>query len=180
ASVINLFLTAKNDSVQNLMVFADEKVKPKIQKINGVGAINIVGYKDREIKIYPDIRLLNKYGITVSELNAIVARENVKIGGGKLVTKTKELILKTKADALSVSELKNIVIKDDIRLKDLAKVEDTLSDAKSYASLDGVEGVMLEVQKISGTNTLDIIERVKASMPELEVMAGDKYGIQLL
>ena len=53
ASVINIFLTAKNDSIKNLMLFADEKVKPKIQKINGVGAINIIGYKDREIKIFP-------------------------------------------------------------------------------------------------------------------------------
>jgi len=180
ASVINLFLTAKQESVQNLMVFADEKVKPKVQKINGVGAINIVGYKDREIKIYPNMSLLNKYGITIRELNSIVSQENVKIGGGKLISQTKEFTLKTKADALSVSELENIVIKDDIRLKDLAKVEDTLSDAKSYASYNGVEGVMLEVQKISGTNTLDIIERVKEVMPELELMAGDKYGVQVL
>jgi hydrophobic/amphiphilic exporter-1 (mainly G- bacteria), HAE1 family len=105
ASIINIFLTVKNESIQNLMLFADEKVKPKVQKINGVGAVNIIGYKDREIKIYPNPRLLNKFGITVRELNDIVAKENVKIGGGKLITKTKEFILKTKADALSVQEL---------------------------------------------------------------------------
>ena len=39
ASVINVFLTAKKDSLKNLMIFADEKVKPALQKINGVGAI---------------------------------------------------------------------------------------------------------------------------------------------
>ena len=54
ASVINLFVTAKNDTLQHLMVFVDEKVKPTLQKINGVGAINIIGYKDREIRRYPD------------------------------------------------------------------------------------------------------------------------------
>ena len=180
ASVVNVFLTAKNDSVKNLMVFADEKVKPKLQKINGVGAINIIGYKDREIKIYPDISLLNKFGISVSELNSIVSRENVKIGGGKLITSTKEFTLKTKADALSIDELENIIVKDNIRLKDIAKVEDTLSDAKSYASYNGVEGVMLEVQKISGTNTIDIIQRVKDSVPALVNMAGDKFGVEIL
>ena len=180
ASVVNVFLTAKNDSVKNLMVFADEKVKPKLQKINGVGAINIIGYKDREIKIYPDISLLNKFGISVSELNSIVSRENVKIGGGKLITSTKEFTLKTKADALSIDELENIIVKDNIRLKDIAKVEDTLSDAKSYASYNGVEGVMLEVQKISGTNTIDIIQKVKDAVPSLTNMAGDKFGVQIL
>ncbi|WP_296824521.1 efflux RND transporter permease subunit, partial [Sulfurovum sp.] len=180
APVINVFLTAQKDTLKNLMLFADEKVKPSLQKINGVGAINIIGYRDREIKIFPDIRALNKYGITVRELNSIVARENVKIGGGKLITRTKEFILKTKADALSVEELKNIIIKDNIRLKDIAKVEDTLSDPDSYASYNGTPGVMLEVQKISGTNTLEIVNRVKEAVPALKKMAGDKYGVQVL
>ena len=180
APVINLFLTAKKDTLQNLMLFADEKVKPAIQKINGVGAINIIGYKDREIKIFPDIYKLNKFGITIKELNDIVARENVKIGGGKLIKKTKEIILKTKADALSVEQLKNIIIKNDLRLKDVATVVDDLSDAKSYSSYNGVPGVMLEVQKISGTNTIDIVNRVKAAVPQLKKMAGDKYGVALL
>jgi len=180
APVINVFLTAKKDTLQNLMVFADEKVKPALQKINGVGAINIIGYKDREIKIFPDIYKLNKFGITVKELNDIVTRENVKIGGGKLITKTKEIILKTKADALSVEELQNIIIKDDLRLKDVAKVVDDLSDAKSYSSYNGTPGVMLEVQKISGTNTIDIVNRVKATVPQLKKMAGKKYGVATL
>ena len=180
APVINVFLTAKKDTLQNLMVFADEKVKPALQKINGVGAINIIGYRDREIKIFPDIYKLNKFGITVKELNDIVARENIKIGGGKLITKTREIILKTKADALSVEQLKNIIIKDDLRLKDVASVVDDLSDAKSYSSYNGTPGVMLEVQKISGTNTIEIVNRVKAAVPQLKKMAGEKYGVETL
>ncbi|PHS41324.1 MAG: acriflavin resistance protein [Sulfurovum sp.] len=180
ASVINVFLTAKNDSIKNLMLFADEKVKPALQKINGVGAINIIGYKDREIKIYPDPKQLNKFGITVAELNRIIASENVKIGGGKLISSTEEFTLKTKADALSIMELKNIKIKDNIKLQDIATVEDTMSDAKSYASYNGVEGVMLEVQKISGTNTIDIVQKVKDALPNIEKMAGDKYEVKTL
>ncbi|WP_373003592.1 efflux RND transporter permease subunit [Sulfurimonas sp.] len=180
ASIVNIFLTAKNETIQNLMLFADEKVKPKIQKINGVGAVNIIGYKDREIKIYPNPRLLNKFGITVRELNDIVAKENVKIGGGKLITNTQEFILKTKADALSVQELENIKIKDDIKLKDIATVTDALSDAKSYASYNGEEGVMLEVQKISGTNTIDIVDSVKKVVPDLQGYAKDNYDVIIL
>ncbi len=180
ASVINIFLTAKKDNLKELMMFADEKVKPSVQKINGVGAINIIGYKDREIKIYPDIKLLNKFNITISEFNSIVRAENLKLGGGKLITKTEEFTLKVKSDALSIDELKNIKIKDSIKLKDIAKVEDGLSDAKSYASYNGVEGVMLEVQKISGTNTIDIVQNVKAVVPQLINMAGDDYGVEIL
>jgi len=181
ASVINVFLTPNEGSaIKDLMLFADEKVKPRLQKINGVGAVNIIGYKDREIKIYPDPNLLNKFAITVAELNDIVARENVKIGGGKLISTRQEFILKTKADALSVRELEEIIVKDSIKLKDIAKVEDALSDSKSYASYNGNEGVMLEVQKISGTNTIDIVQNVKNTMPSLEKMAGDNFNVKVL
>lgn len=180
APIINIFLTANNNNIQELMLFADEKVKPILEKINGVGAINILGYKDREIKIFPDPKLLNKFGITISELNAIVARENVKIDGGKLISDKKEYILKTEADALTVLELKNIKIKNNIKLQDIALVTDSLSDAKTYASYNGKEGVMLEVQKISGTNTIDIIKKVKKTLPVLRSLAGDDFSVDTL
>jgi len=181
ASIINVFLTAKEGvPLTDLMIFADEKAKPALQKINGVGGVNIIGYKDREIKIFPDPELLNKYNITVTELNAIVARENVKIGGGKLISSTQEYVLKTRGDALSVAELEEIEIKDSIKLKDIAKVVDTLSDAKSYASYNGDEGVMLEVQKISGTNAIDIVQEVKDSIPGLTKVAAGNFNIELM
>ena len=180
APIINIFLTAKTETLQNLMLFADEKVKPALQKVNDVGAINIVGYKEREIKIFPHAEALNKYAITIAELNDAVAEENLKLGGGKLITKSQEFVLETKADALTVDALENIKIKDNIRLKDIASVEDSLSDAKSYASYNGVEGVMLEVQKISGTNTIDIIKRVKETVPKLQLMAGERFGVEVL
>ncbi len=180
ASVVNVFLTAKNDTLANLMIFADEKVKPRIEKLGGVGAINIIGYKNREIKIFPNIDSLNKYGVTITELNNAVAKENIKVGGGKLITNTRELVLKTQADALSVDELKQIQIKDNIKLSDIATVVDSLSDATSYASLNGTEGVMLEVQKISGTNTIDIVNKVKNVIPEVQKLAGNKYDVKIL
>jgi HAE1 family hydrophobic/amphiphilic exporter-1 len=180
APIVNIFLTPKNGSIEELMLFADEKVKPKLQKINGVGAINILGYKDREIKIFPNPELLNKFNISVTELNAAVAQENVKIGGGKLISKTQEYTLKTKADAQSVSELENIIIRDNIRLKDIATVEDALSDAKSFSSFNETEGVMLEVQKISGTNTIEIVDKVKEVYPELKALAGENFNVEIL
>ena len=180
ASVINVFLTAKNDSLKNLMLFTDEKAKPALQKIIGVGGVNIIGYRDREIKIFPNIDALNRYGITVLELNNAIKSENIKIGGGKLIDNTHEYILKVQADALSVKELENIKIKDSIRLKDVATVRDTLSDSKSYASYNGVPGVILEIQKISGTNTIEIVNRVKKVIPTLQKMAGKRFDVTTL
>ena len=180
APIINLFVTAKKDTLQNLMVFVDEKVKPALQKIMGVGNVSIVGYRDREIQIYPNLVALNKYGISILELNSAIERENVKLGGGKIITQHNEFLLKTNADALSVEALRNILIKDDIKLRDIAEVKDTLSDAKSYASYNGVAGVTLQVQKISGTNTIEIVQNVKKILPQLQEMAQDRFEVRTL
>ena len=179
-SVVNLFITARNDSIKNLMLFVDQKIKPALQKLSGVGSVGVIGYRDREIRIFPDRHALAKYGITIRELNGIVARENVKISGGRLITREKEFALKTRADATTVEELRNIVVREGVRLRDVARVEDGLSDPESYASYNGTEGVMLEVRKISDANTLEVIQRVKGALPDLKTLAGERFGIALL
>jgi HAE1 family hydrophobic/amphiphilic exporter-1 len=179
-SVVNLFVTARNDSIKNLMLFVDQQIKPALQKLSGVGSVGVIGYRDREIRIFPDRHALAKYGITIRELNGIVARENVKIGGGRLITREKEFALKTRADATTVEQLRDIQVRPGVRLRDVARVEDGLSDPESYASYNGVEGVMLEVRKISDANTLQVIRRVKAALPSLQKRAQERFGIALL
>jgi HAE1 family hydrophobic/amphiphilic exporter-1 len=178
--VINLFVADnKNDPIA-LMRFADEKLKPKLQRIGGVGEVNIIGFQDREIRVYVDPFLLNKFDMTPYELQQIIASQNISQGAGKLIDNKKEIIVKVKADALSVEQLSNIIVKPGVKLKDIAKIEDGLSDTSSYSSFNGKQGVMLEVKKISGENVLNIIENVKKIMPRLEGLAGSDYTLQLL
>jgi hydrophobic/amphiphilic exporter-1 (mainly G- bacteria), HAE1 family len=177
AAVLGLFVAAKDATPTELMTFVDKKVKPKIERLKGVGGMNMIGYRDRQIRIYPDLYALNKYGITLSELNGIIANENLKRGGGKIVNSSSEIIVKTEADAKSVEAFSQIHIRSNIRLSDLARVEDGLEDIRSYSTLNGNSGVIVEIQKISGANTLDIINRVKEILPEVEKLAGDKYEL---
>ncbi len=179
-SVVSLFIATKNSDWQSLMRLADEKIKPRLQRIRGVADINIVGFRDREVRIFADPFLLNKYNLTANDLQGIIAKENVRAGGGKLVGKSSEYVLKARADASSIEDMKNIRILPGVKLKDIARVEDSLSDAKSFSSFNGESGVVLEVQKISGTNTLNIINGVKKVMPELNKIAGDNYTLKLL
>ena len=180
ASVINLFVTPKNpQDYKAMMPFVDDKVKPVLQNITGVGSVNIIGYQDREIRIYPNPTKLNLYGITIRELNEIISEENIKLSGGKLISKTDEYILKIKSDAKTIDELKCLKIKSGVMLKDIATIEDGLSDAKSYSNLDGVSGVMLEIKKISGANTLDVVNKVKEALPHISSLS-PKYNFKLL
>ena len=179
-TVINLFVADnKNDPIA-LMRFADEKLKPKLQRIQGVGEVNIIGFQDREIRIYVDPFELNKYNLTPLDLQNIIASQNISQGVGKLINADQETVIKLKADALSVEELSNILVKPGLKLKDIAKIEDGLSDSNSYSSFNGKQGVMLEVKKISGENVLNIIKHVKEILPTLKAIAGKDYQLQLL
>ncbi len=178
--VINLFVATKTGDVTALMRMADEKLKPKLQRIKGVGEVNIIGYQDREVRIFVDPFKLNKYDLTPLDVQNIVAAQNINQGAGKLISDQKETVIKVKADAISVDDLRELIIKPGIKLKDVARVVDGLSDSSSYSSYNGNQGVMLEVKKISGENVLDIIQGVKEVMPRLETIAGEDYTLQLL
>ena len=179
-AVINLFVASKTGDATSLMRLADEKLKPKLQRIQGVGEVNIVGFQDREIRIFINPFLLNKYNLTPTDLQQIIASQNISQGAGKLINEDKEIIVKVKADAISIEELKNILVKPGLKLKDIARIEDGLSDSSSFSSFNGHHGVMLEVKKISGENVLNIIKGVKNIMPRLEIIAGKDYELQLL
>ncbi|WP_309496257.1 efflux RND transporter permease subunit [Sulfurovum sp.] len=179
-SVINLFIATKTGDVNALMRMADEKIKPKLQRIQGVGEVNIVGFQDREVRIFIDPFKLNKYDLSATDVQNIVAAQNINKGAGKLVSDQKETVIKVKADAISVEDLQELILKPGLKLKDVARVVDGLSDSSSYSTYSGNQGVLLEVKKISGENVLNIIKGVKKAMPRLETIAGDDYTLKLL
>lgn len=180
AASIKLFVSTKTGDRVALMRFADEQIKPKLQRIQGVAKIDIVGYREREIRIFTDPFLLNKYGISSSELQSRISQENVRSGGGKLISSSNEFILKTRADASSIEQLKSMIITPGVRLGDIARVEDGLKDPKGYSSYNGQEGVLLEVQKIAGTNDLEVISSVKKLIPSLLQLSGKSYHLELV
>ena len=179
-AVISLFIASEGNDTSALMRLADEKLKPQLQRIKGVGEVNILGYQDREIRIFIDPFLLNKYNLTPADVSGIVQKQNIKQGVGKLVNQNQEIIIKAQGDAQNIEEVGNLLVKPGVRLKDIATVQDGLSDAKSFSSFNGQQGVTLEVKKIAGENVLNIITEVKKTLPKLQILAGDKTEIKIL
>lgn len=168
AAVLGVFVSTDAKIDGNFMNIIDQKIKPKLQRIAGVGAINLVGYQDRQIRIFPKPFELAKYNITIAELNTLIAKSNLKLSAGKIITSNQEILVKTEGDSSSIEDLKNLNIKNGIKIKDVATIEDSLEDEVSSTTLNGKRGVLLEIQKISGANTVDIIASIKKTMPQIE------------
>lgn len=179
-SVINLFVSTKGANTQALMLLADEKLKPRLQRVRGVGEVNIVGFREREIRIFIDPAKLSRHHLDIATLQRIIEKENYRSSAGKLIAHDKEFIIKSRGDALSLEALGEIVIKEGVQLSDIARIEDALSDGTSYSALNDNAGVMLEIKKISGANALKIIEGVKATLPTLQSIAGETYSLTLI
>ena len=179
-TVITLFVASKDGDIPAMMRFADEQLKPRLQRLKGVGAVNIVGFQEREIRVFVNPFLLKKYNLTTLDLERKIQNLNLAMGAGKIVNQKEEITLKTKGDASTIEQLKELLVLPGVRLGDIARVEDGLSDIESYSEYDGKVGVALEVKKMSGENTLDIIKSVYEQMPTFLELAGDKLELQLI
>ncbi|KIM09325.1 MAG: acriflavin resistance protein [Sulfurovum sp. PC08-66] len=178
APVLSLFVASDKVTSIELMKRVDGTIKPALERLVGVGNINIIGYQDRQIRIYPEPFALKKYGITATQFKQLIQASNIKMSGGKLIASTDQKMVTIQANAQSLEEFKNFEILEGVRIHDIARVEDGLEDPESVSLLNGKPGVILQIQKISDANTLDVIKRVKAALPDVQERLGSDYELQ--
>ena len=188
APIISLFLSNKKkiqnmQEILDLNLHADLNLKPLIQRIKGVGQVNLVGYLEREIKVRPNPTALNKYNLSFTDIARAINAQNIEIDGGRLIGETKEWKLSTKADAMNVQDLGNIIIANGIKLSDIAEIIDSTKEQRSFSNLAvgdaSGSGILLEVQKISGANSIEIANAIKEILPDLQAM-GAEYDLRIV
>lgn len=188
APIVSLFISPKTPitSKQELLelnTHTNWNIKPLLQRIKGVGKVNLVGFLEREIKILPNPTLLNYYNLTYWDLSRAIAAQNIEIDGGRIITQEKEWKILTKADSKSLEELGDILVGDKIKLSEIATIEDSTQEPRSFSYLSSRDfrgsGILLEIQKISGANEIEIVDSIKAILPSLQANS-PKYDLRLL
>jgi HAE1 family hydrophobic/amphiphilic exporter-1 len=168
-----LFMFATGDeSYEGLYKLLDEKVANPLNRINGVGAVNISGAPQREVQVNVDPQKLEAYHITVEQIGQIIAQENRNIPAGSMDIGSERLSLRTQAEFVESSELKDIVVTNyngrEIKIRDIANVVDTVKKQTVEETLNGQRSVNISVQKMSGANSVEICNAVKKMLPEIE------------
>ncbi len=168
--VMWLALTGEK-SVRDLSTYADEVIKEQLQKINGVGAIRMGGLRLRQVRIWLDANKLSAHQIVAHDVIRSLQRENIELPSGRIESETKEYSIKVKGEFLSVQDFNDLIVGfyngAPIRLRDIGRAEDGMEEKRSIARFNGISAVGLGIQKQSGTNTVEVIDRVKK---ELEVI----------
>ncbi|HLP98439.1 MAG TPA: efflux RND transporter permease subunit [Sideroxyarcus sp.] len=157
-------------TVQQLNQYAANVVKKKLESINGVGEVRIGGRRDRTIRIHADPVRMASLGIAAQDVSAAFSREHLQMPGGFLVGNYNEFLLRLDLEFHSLKELRRMVVayRDGapIRLQDIATVEDGLSEYRQLARFNGQPGVGIGIVKVSGSNTVEVIDAVKKRLNE--------------
>ena len=185
APVVALVLTGPaTESIGRISYVADEKVAPQLQRLAGVGAVEVIGKQTREIHVAADPEKLRVYGLTLSDVQQALSFGNIDVPGGRITSGDTELLVKTHGEAASLDEIRNIVIASPqgapIRLGDVALVLDTTEDARTVAAYDGRRALTMFVRKQSDANSVAVADLVIAAIRGGRVQMPPGYEIDVV
>lgn len=173
--------------VKDLMVYAQDVLKSKFQTVPGVGDIFLGGLIPRSLRVWVDADKMKQYQITVEDILAAIRREHAEVPAGQIDTPAKEFNVRTLGEIsdpalfgdLLITQRGGSPISVPIPLKKVARIEDGLADIRRISRVNGQRAVGLGIRKQRGANAVEIAERVKVKMREIEkgLPKGMKLGV---
>ncbi len=155
----------------------DDEIVPRLERVNGVGSVNVTGGNETEIRVILDQEKLRGYGLTESGISSIVNAENINTPLGEILQGNKNLTLRVKGEYENVEDIKNLPITTVsgavIRLSDVADVYEAYTDATSKSYTNGVNSVSISISKQSTANTVSMSDAVLEEMEEIEAEYSD-------
>jgi HAE1 family hydrophobic/amphiphilic exporter-1 len=158
--------------IRDVTEFADKKLRRRLESIDGVGQVLIVGGRPRQINVVVDTEKLTSLGLTTAQLVAALQSQNVQIPGGKVEQGLRDLTLRTYGRVLTPQEFANVAVSEKngyvVRVGDVAHIEDSVAEPESIATVAGKPAVVMSIRKQSGTNTIEVVQRLKERLKTVE------------
>jgi hydrophobic/amphiphilic exporter-1 (mainly G- bacteria), HAE1 family len=155
-----------NRSSEDLTDIINNIIQPKIEATEGVGGINVMGGRDKIIKVTIDKSLLLANGLTYGMITNAINLRNVSMPVGMIQGSDKNITVRVYGIADSINDIGEINLTTKtgkiIRIKDIAKVEIGTEDETSRSRVDGQRAVMFAIYKQSGENTIKVADNVRS------------------
>ncbi len=162
--ILTLALAGQRDR-RELYVLADRYVKDVVESAPGVGKVSIAGAAERAVQVNIEARRLAAYGLSIAQVREALVRQNADLPGGRVDAGFRELDLRTLGRFPLPRDFLDMVVTTvngmPIRIRDLGEVVDTSKEVRTMARLNGIPAVVVQVQRQSGENTVQVIEAVK-------------------
>ena len=181
--VVIYSVTAK-ESVNALYKILDDKLSNPLNRIEGVGAVTIIGAPQRQIQVNVSPEKLEAYNLTVEQISQVIQQENLNVPSGDFDIGTSTYSLRVEGEFKESNQLLNIVLSSrngqNVYLRDVATVSDTIQSRIQESYTNRMKGAMVIVQKQSGANTVSIAKKVNKAIPEIQKTLPPDVKISLI
>lgn len=148
---------------------AEYQVKPRLEQINQVGLVEIIGGRKREIHVELDRKKLKDYELSATTVSNRIAASGQNIPAGKYEGGKNETVMRTLGQFQAIKDIESVVVSflgNDVpvTIKEVGKVSESVEDQKSKAFLNGEKSVFLMLYRQSGANTVAVADNVKKSV----------------
>ncbi len=169
---------------EDVRIYVENQVKQRFLRVTDVAAVQVFGGYEEEVLIEADPDRMNSYGITLTQINGVLNRENRNISAGKLKSENKNYLLRIDNKFTDLTDIEQLIVgsagKIPVFLKDVATVRFTRKERDSVTRLNGKEIVGLAVREKSGGNTVAMVDAVKELLPEIERTLPKDLHMQVL
>lgn len=165
-----------NDELRNLLNWTDNFLLDQIRFLPGVGEVSISGFSQRNLRIWVDLKKLNEAYLTISDVIDAISSQHLESAAGQFTEGQRELRVRWLGEATDVKQIENIqilrrggqrIIDQVFFIKDVARVEDGLSDIRRIARVDGKEAIGIQIRKQRGTNEVEVAAAVREKLSEI-------------
>lgn len=151
---------------------ADQTVKPQIEKVLGVGLVDIVGGRKREIHIELDRQKLARREVPVLAVASRVGESGENVPSGTVERGSRQVVFRTLGQFQNLRDIENVVIDlflnaEPTRLADVGTVKEALTDERTRTFVNGEKGLFLNIYKQSGANTIAVANGVREQMKRI-------------
>lgn len=154
--------------------------------IPGIGEVDVGGFSSRNLRVWPDLEKLKRADLTVVDILDTIQSQHLESAAGQFADDNKEYRVRWLGEATTAQEVGNIrvlrrggqLIQDrTYQLKDVAMIEDGLSDIRRRAKADGKEAITIAVRKQRGSNEVELSEKVRAQVEKLKQTLPKEYNL---
>src|SRR5579872_2619290 len=168
--ILFMSLNSKALSLQVVDEYAETMIAPRISTISGVAQVNVFGAAKYAVRIQLDPGQLAARGIGIDEVEAAVMQHNVNIPAGTLWGPHQAFTVEATGQLMTAPAYRPMIVTyrngSPVRLADLGQVLDSVQDDKNYAWFGTKRSIMFAVQRQPGTNTVEVVDHIKALFPE--------------
>lgn len=170
-AIMNLSVTS-NLTEKELYNLLDQKIQPVFARINGVAKVDLVGGEEREIQVSVKPEKLAGYGLTISQIQQILASSNMDFPTGNIKTQSNQTTIRLSGKFASLDQMRNLPITTptgtSIRLSDIADVQDGIKEVEKIARIDQKNTILMQVFKQSDANAVEVSEAVKNTIATIQ------------